>query len=249
MVRSSNCWMRCSYWLSHLPSRWSLPQQLPCPTSTLPRLRQQTIAIRHFSCRRAQDGQDPHIWCSASRVFWLGRGSGLHPCSRSPTRRRDELCERLAAQNPRAAAAMWIGISMHSAWISCAVSTTSSDFLPSPRLIDRSEGIELLEDELPRLSLRHFQDLWDPALDLSDMLSAISRAKDEVSPMPWLPGIGRGYGTELRYGCRGDEERREVHGSCLGLRDLRAPDDGGSQLVDFGDLVAQPVRLVETDSG
>ena len=51
---------------------------------------------------------------------------------------------------------------------------------PDPRLIDRTEAIELLEDEFPRLDLKHYRNLWDPALDLSDMLSAISRAKDEV---------------------------------------------------------------------
>ncbi len=28
---------------------------------------------------------------------------------------------------------------------------------PDPRLVDRSEAIELLEDELPRLPLRHYR--------------------------------------------------------------------------------------------
>jgi hypothetical protein len=30
-------------------------------------------------------------------------------------------------------------------------------------LIDRTEAIELLEDEFPRLELKHYRNLWDPA--------------------------------------------------------------------------------------
>ena len=92
----------------------------------------------------------------------------------------NELSGRLAARNLQAAAAMWIG-TFHAFGLDIVRRFHDKLGLPAnPRLIDRSEGIELLEDELPRLSLRHYRNLWDPALDLSDMLSAISRAKDEV---------------------------------------------------------------------
>jgi len=92
----------------------------------------------------------------------------------------NELSDRVSARNPKAAAAMWIG-TFHAFGLDIVRRFHDKLGLPAnPRLIDRSEGIELLEDELPRLPLRHYRNLWDPALDLSDMLSAISRAKDEV---------------------------------------------------------------------
>jgi DNA helicase-2/ATP-dependent DNA helicase PcrA len=92
----------------------------------------------------------------------------------------NELSERLAVSNPTAAAAMWIG-TFHAFGLDIVRRFHDKLGLPpDPRLIDRSEAIELLEDELPRLPLHHYRNLWDPALDLSDMLNAISRAKDEV---------------------------------------------------------------------
>ena len=92
----------------------------------------------------------------------------------------NELSERLAASNPTAAAAMWIG-TFHAFGLDIVRRFHDKLGLPSdPRLVDRSEAIGLLEDEMPRLPLRHYRNLWDPALDLSDMLQAISRAKDEV---------------------------------------------------------------------
>ena len=60
------------------------------------------------------------------------------------------------------------------------VHTSTTNWLcRRPRLIDRTEAIELLEEEFPRLDLKHYRNLWDPALDLSDMLSSIS-CQDEV---------------------------------------------------------------------
>jgi superfamily I DNA/RNA helicase len=92
----------------------------------------------------------------------------------------NELGERIAASNPVAAAAMWIG-TFHAFGLDIVRRFHDRLALPAdPRLIDRTEAIELLEDEFPRLDLKHYRNLWDPALDLSDMLSAISRAKDEV---------------------------------------------------------------------
>ena len=92
----------------------------------------------------------------------------------------NELCERIAASNSLAAAAMWIG-TFHAFGLDIVRRFHDRLALPpDPRLIDRTEAIELLEDEFPRLDLKHYRNLWDPALDLSDMLSAISRAKDEV---------------------------------------------------------------------
>jgi superfamily I DNA/RNA helicase len=126
----------------------------------------------------------------------------------------NELGERIAASNPLAAAAMWIGTFHAFGW-------TFSRFhdrlaLPAdPRLIDRTEAIELLEDEFPRLELKHYRNLWDPALDLSDMLSAISRAKDEVVDVAGYRALAQAMA--VRAGNDQDAGRPEVPGGRYAL--------------------------------
>lgn len=156
----------------------------------------------------------------------------------------NELSERIAATNPTAAAAMWIG-TFHAFGLD--IIRRFHDKLglpPNPRLIDRSEAIEMLEDEFPRLDLRHFRNLWDPALDLSDMLSAISRAKDEVVDAAGYRALAQAMAD--RAGS--DQEVRIRAEKCLEVATLFEAYERllvSHQLLDFGDLVAQPVRLVD----
>ena len=161
----------------------------------------------------------------------------------------NELSERLAARNPQAATAMWIG-TFHAFGLD--VIHRFHDKLglpPNPRLIDRSEGIELLEDELPRLALRHYRNLWDPALDLSDMLSAISRAKDEVVNAAGYRALAQSMAQKSGIGTGTDAEAIKSAEKCLEVALVYETYERlmtERQLIDFGDLVAQPVRLVET---
>lgn len=158
----------------------------------------------------------------------------------------NELSERVAASNPIAAAAMWIG-TFHAFGLD--VVRRFHDKLglpPDPRLIDRSEAIELLEDELPRLPLRHYRNLWDPTLDLSDMLHAISRAKDEVLDA----AAYRTLAQDMAGSTGGDAAAAMRAEKCLEVALLFESYErmmAAGHLVDFGDLVARPVRLVESD--
>lgn len=159
----------------------------------------------------------------------------------------NELSERLAASNSTAAAAMWIG-TFHAFGLDIVRRFHDKLGLPSdPRLIDRSEAIELLEEELPRLPLRHFRNLWDPALDLSDMLSAISRAKDEV-----VDAAGYRALAQAMISNAGQDAEATIRAEkCLEVALLFETYDRlmeSRQLIDFGDLVATPVRLVEADA-
>ncbi len=158
----------------------------------------------------------------------------------------NELSERLAASNPTAAAAMWIG-TFHAFGLDIVRRFHDRLGLPAdPRLIDKSEAIELLEDELPRLPLRHYRNLWDPALDLSDMLNAISRAKDEV-----VDAVGyRALAQTMADSAGHDAEAVIRAEKCLEVALLFETYErlmAAGQLIDFGDLVAQPVRLAESD--
>ena len=156
----------------------------------------------------------------------------------------NELCERIAASNPVAAAAMWIG-TFHAFGLDIVRRFHDRLALPpDPRLIDRTEAIELLEDEFPRLDLKYYRNLWDPALDLSDMLSAISRAKDEVVDAAGYRALAQSMA--MRAGADQDATVRAQ--KCLEVATLFEAYERlltARQLLDFGDLVALPVRLVE----
>jgi len=81
---------------------------------------------------------------------------------------------------PDAAGSLWIG-TFHSFGLDLIRRFHDRLDLPQdPQLLDAAEAISLLENEYARLNLKHFRELWDPTDKLRDILSAISRAKDEV---------------------------------------------------------------------
>ncbi len=93
----------------------------------------------------------------------------------------EELVKRIAETRPEEATAMWIG-TFHSFGLD--IIHRFFEYLDrpeEPRLLDKLEAIDLLEDEFPRLPLKHFRNLHDPTLNINEMLNAISRAKDEVA--------------------------------------------------------------------
>ncbi len=62
-----------------------------------------------------------------------------------------EMAERIARKNPTAAAAMWIG-TFHAFGLDIVRRFASQLGVPKdPRMMDRSEAVELLEQEFPRL--------------------------------------------------------------------------------------------------
>ena len=91
-----------------------------------------------------------------------------------------EMAERIARKRPEAAAAMWIG-TFHAFGLDIIRRFHAELGLPKdPRMMDRTEAVELLEEEFPRLRLVHYRNLYDPTQIIADMLAAVSRAKDEV---------------------------------------------------------------------
>lgn len=155
-----------------------------------------------------------------------------------------ELSERIAARHPTAAARIWSG-TFHSFGLD--IVRRFHDRLglpPDPRLIDRSDAIELLENEYPSLKLVHFKNLWDPSDTLGAILSAISRASDEVADSAQY----RARAGEMLAAATGPEER-EAAERCL---EVAAVFEAYERLklakgcVDFGDLVAMPVGLCES---
>jgi superfamily I DNA/RNA helicase len=157
-----------------------------------------------------------------------------------------ELSDRIAAKNPEAAAAMWIG-TFHAFGLDIIRRFHDRLKVPAnPRLMDRAEAIELLADGFPRLGLVHYQNLWDPAFELRDILSAISRAKDEVVDDKRYAEL-----SDAMLAAAGADADRKLAAQKAGevakvfkyYEELKR----AKECVDFGDLVDRPVRLLESD--
>jgi DNA helicase-2/ATP-dependent DNA helicase PcrA len=152
-----------------------------------------------------------------------------------------ELMDRLALSRPEAAASVWTG-TFHAFGLD--VIRRFHERLgrsASPKLVDKPTAITMLEGVLPSLPLAHYRDLWDPVQDLSNILSAISRAKDELV-------------DHVRYRELADAMQRAATDDATRLRAERAHEEAlvyeayerllsEADALDFGDLVMRPVRL------
>ncbi|MBO6689939.1 MAG: UvrD-helicase domain-containing protein [Henriciella sp.] len=156
-----------------------------------------------------------------------------------------EMTDRAMAAWPEAAGSAWIG-TFHSFGLDLLRRFHDrADLPPDPRLIDATEAIALLEDEFPRLRLTHFNDLYDPTDNLRSILSAISRAKDEVVDNHQY----RALAQQMADAAETEEERIAAEKSLeiASVYDLYEQLKSDRCAVDFGDLVARPTALVETD--
>lgn len=156
-----------------------------------------------------------------------------------------ELADRIAAKRPQAAAAMWIG-TFHSFGLDVIRRFFERLGLPpNPRMMDRTEAIDLLSDGFPRLGLTHYQNLWDPSFEISDILAAISRAKDEVTDAVRYAQL-----ADDMFAAASSPDQVEAAEKCREVAKVYAFYEalkGERKCLDFGDLVSMPVRLVESD--
>lgn len=156
-----------------------------------------------------------------------------------------EMAERIALKRPTEAAALCIG-TFHSFGLDILRRFNDRCGLPAdPRLMDRTEAVELLENEFPRLGLIHYRNLYDPSQIVAEILTAVSRAKDEVVDVAGYQAL-----ASSMLATASDEGEvliaqkvAEVAKVYARYEELKA----AAQCVDFGDLVMSPVLLLETD--
>ena len=118
---------------------------------------------------------------------------------------------------------------------------------PAPELLDTAEAVALLEKEFVRLELEHFRELRDPTDNLKALLSAISRAKDEVVDHEHYAALAL-----TMLDTASDEEGRITAEKCVEIGKVYAAYEALKRergALDFGDLVARTVKLLESDSG
>ncbi|WP_122654514.1 UvrD-helicase domain-containing protein [Burkholderia pseudomallei] len=155
-----------------------------------------------------------------------------------------EMAERIARKRPSQATALWIG-TFHRFGLDLLRRFHNLCDLPAdPRLMDRTEAVELLENEFPRLGLEHYLDLYDPSQIIADILTAISRAKDEVVDAVRY----RELSQRMRDAATSPDEILAADRALEVARVYEAYEVLKRQTgcVDFGDLVLRPVQLLET---
>ncbi len=154
-----------------------------------------------------------------------------------------ELVERLADATP-SASKIWIG-TFHAFGLDIVRRYHDQLGLPSdPPLFDRSDAIEVLQDLLPTLRLVHYRNLWDPLLDLKDIVNAIARAKDELVDAKRYRQLATAMVARAR-----DADAKEDAEKCLEIATVydqyeAALAERGA--VDFGDLIMRPTLLIES---
>ncbi len=154
-----------------------------------------------------------------------------------------EITDRVADALPRRAPLIWTG-TFHGFGLEILRRHHQLLSLDSEiRIYDRSDAIELLEDMLPALGLKHHQNLWEPALVLKEMLAAVSRAKDELVDVEGYASLAKAMqakatGADAR---KAAEKAREV----ATVYDLYQRALKLKKAVDFGDLIMKPTLLLE----
>lgn len=159
-----------------------------------------------------------------------------------------EMAERIAVKRKDAAAAMWIG-TFHAFGLDIVRRFYVELCLPpNPRMLDRTEAVELLEEEFPRLALVHYRNLYDPTQIIADLLNAISRAKDEVADAGEYMALAKAMKAAAQSS--GDAEKLLAADKAFEVALVYEVYEGlkrQAQAIDFGDLVSLPVRLLESN--
>ncbi|MES2535410.1 MAG: ATP-dependent helicase [Pseudomonadota bacterium] len=156
-----------------------------------------------------------------------------------------EIAERIARVDSVAAVAMWTG-TFHAFGLDIARRYFKELGLPAnPRMLDRTEAVELLESEFPRLGLVHYRNIYDPTNKIVDILSAISRAKDEV-----VSAEAYGMLAESMVAAASSDDDMVLAEKAMEVAKVYQAYERlkrEAQAIDFGDLVCLPVQLLEAN--
>jgi hypothetical protein len=171
-----------------------------------------------------------------ARVLFLTRERGEAPESllalTFSRRAAEEMRERIAAEAPRVARRAFIS-TFHAFGLDLLRRHWRAAALPPrPVLLDRVDAVALLEQHVAHLGLRALRYLHDPAYPLPEIVAAIHRAKEDLI----LPDA-----FAARAATSGDARLIEAAGVYAVYERLLR--ERGA--LDFGDLVARAVRLLE----
>ncbi len=154
-----------------------------------------------------------------------------------------EMRERVEAIDPAAAARLQV-MTFHAFGLDLLRKYWKEAGLDSNSpLLDRVDAILLLENHLAELKLEHYRNLHEPTMNLSAILNAISRAKDELC----TPERYRELAERMLANAADDDDGLKAQKALevarvyeFYERHLRE-----NKLLDFGDLTFLAVRLLQ----
>ena len=154
----------------------------------------------------------------------------------------EEMRERISVMDAQAAIEMWIGTFHAFGWELVSKHPDRIGRTINVRILDQSGSLGLLERNLSRLPLHNYLNLYEPAFELTHVLKAISRCKDEmITPEAYLAeadAASRSPNPTVRADA---EKAREVAGVYKVYQELLAEEDA----VDFGDLLMMATDLLD----
>lgn len=158
----------------------------------------------------------------------------------------EEMRERLSAMNADSAIEMWVGtfhafgLELLTKWASTVCRTSNVNIL------DQTGSLALLEANLEKLPLHHYQNLYEPAYELVPVLRAISRCKDElITPTEYRAAADAAFAAAKTDEERESAEKVQEIAEIYQIYEKALEDDDA---VDFGDLVRLAVQLVQKNS-
>lgn len=158
----------------------------------------------------------------------------------------EEMRARVAIAAPDAAPHIWMS-TFHAFGVEIlrkygSLLGINADF----KVIDPVDAMFLLEKNLSSLDLLHYRNLYDPALFLPDILSAISRAKDElIGPAEYLV-----LAEKMLTSAASEEDVAAAEKAIEVAKVYRFYQNHleAESLLDFGDLIYRCVDLLKNHS-
>lgn len=170
-----------------------------------------------------------------------------------------ELSDRIAERRPEDAVEVWTGTFHAFGLETMRLHYEKMGLPPKIRLLSPSQAVEMLEERLPLLGLTHFHDLRNPASKLKEILSPISRAKDELIGPPRFRELAEAglLAARSRQLAAFDKKSREAADKAVvaAEKTLEAAQVyevydrmlTDAKCVDFADLVMKATLLIEED--
>lgn len=156
----------------------------------------------------------------------------------------EEMRDRIAQENEEAAAQIQI-MTFHAFGLDILRSYWHEAGLDSQsNLLDKIDALLYLEQNLAEINLEHYQNLPEPTMNLSAILAAISRAKDELcSPEQY----GKLAAEMLAEAADDEEKKLEAEKALETARvyDFYQKYLEQEKLLDFGDLIFRAVRVLQ----
>ena len=155
----------------------------------------------------------------------------------------EEMRLRVAQVAPDAAPRIWMG-TFHAFGLELLRKHGERLELPiRVSVIDPVDAVLLLERELQSLGLEHYQNLYEPTINLRHILQAISRAKDECID----PETYRSFAERMLDDSRDDEERASAENAIEVARVYARYEEllQLEEVLDFGDLIFRSVDLLQ----